>query len=143
MAGLARPSERQDVDTPDDVGATSHYSLLIEWDPRDAIFFVVTVPELEGCRTHGATYEDAVAQQAQDAIWSWLDAPRAWGQPIPPPHTYAAPTTVAPQPPSPLPSWRRRHRQWTAHRCLPIGGKGGAGKALSLRSSRHGMRGSC
>jgi len=53
MAGLARPSERQDVDTPDDVGATSHYSLLIEWDPRDAIFFVVTVPELEGCGRAG------------------------------------------------------------------------------------------
>ncbi len=98
MAGLARPSERQDVDTPDDAGATSHYSLVIEWDPRDAIF-VVTVPELEGCHTHGATYEEAVAQ-AQDAIWSWLDASRAWGLPIPPPHTYAAPATVADQPPS-------------------------------------------
>ena len=98
MAGLARPSERQDVDTPDDAGATPHCSLVIEWDPRDAIF-VVTVPELEGCRTHGRTYEDAVAQ-AQDAIWSWLDASRAWGQPIRLPHIYATPATVADQPPS-------------------------------------------
>lgn len=46
------------------------YSMVIEWDPRDDIF-VVTVPELPGCRTHGATYEDAV-QQGQDAIESWL-----------------------------------------------------------------------
>ena len=79
-------------------GAISHYALLIEWDPRDDIF-VVIVPELEGRRTHGRAYEEAVAQ-AQDAIWSWLDASRAWGQPIPPPHTYAAPAMVADQPPS-------------------------------------------
>ncbi len=48
-----------------------HYSMIIEWDPRDDIF-VVTVLELPGCATHGATYEEAV-QQGQDAIESWLD----------------------------------------------------------------------
>ena len=36
-----------------------HYSMVIEWDDRDDIF-VVTVPELPGCRTHGKTYEEAV-----------------------------------------------------------------------------------
>jgi predicted RNase H-like HicB family nuclease len=71
----------------DDADAMSHYSMVIEWDPRDDIY-VVTVPELEGCRTHGRTYEEAVAQ-ARDAIWSWLDASRAWGLPIPPPRTYS------------------------------------------------------
>ena len=35
-----------------------HYSMLIEWDPDDKIY-VVTVPELEGCMTHGHTYEEA------------------------------------------------------------------------------------
>jgi predicted RNase H-like HicB family nuclease len=48
-----------------------HYSMIIEWDPGDEIF-IVTVPELPGCRTHGDTYEEAV-KQGQDAIETWLD----------------------------------------------------------------------
>jgi predicted RNase H-like HicB family nuclease len=47
-----------------------HYSMIIQWDARDDIY-VVTVPELLGCRTHGATYEEAVAM-AQDAIDTWV-----------------------------------------------------------------------
>lgn len=46
------------------------YSMIIQWEPLDCIF-IVTVPELPGCRTHGATYEEAV-QQGQDAIETWL-----------------------------------------------------------------------
>jgi predicted RNase H-like HicB family nuclease len=42
-----------------------HYSMLIQWDPRDQIY-VVSVPELPGCMTHGRTYEEAV-QQGQAA----------------------------------------------------------------------------
>ena len=38
-----------------------HYSMVIQWDPRDDIY-VVTVPELPGCRTHGKTYKKAVRQ---------------------------------------------------------------------------------
>jgi predicted RNase H-like HicB family nuclease len=60
-----------------------HYSLVIEWDSDDAIF-VVTVPDLPGCRTHGRTYEEA-ARNAQDAIESWLEAARADGQEPPEP----------------------------------------------------------
>jgi len=90
MGTFAPAAEPSDGAIPDDAGATSHYSLIIEWDPRDSVY-VVTVPELEGCRTHGRTYEEAVAN-AQDAIWSWLDASQAWGRPIPPPRTY--PTTT-------------------------------------------------
>lgn len=66
-----------------------HYSMVIQWDPRGDIY-VVTVPELEGCVTHGATYEEAV-RQGQDAIATWLDIAREWGGPIPVPRTYAAP----------------------------------------------------
>src|SRR5579864_1467654 len=33
------------------------YSMLIQWDEDDQIY-VVTVPELLGCRTHGKTYEE-------------------------------------------------------------------------------------
>ena len=63
-----------------------HYSLVIEWDPRSDVF-VVTVPELPGCRTHGKTYEEAV-KQGQEAIEGWIDAARAWGDPLSPPHLH-------------------------------------------------------
>jgi len=62
-------------------GRDMHYSMIIQWDPRDDIY-VVTVPELPGCVTHGSTYEEAVAQ-GQDAIDTWVmgDDPATWPQP--------------------------------------------------------------
>jgi len=65
-----------------------HYSMVIEWSDEDQVY-IVTVPELPGCRTHGRTYEEAV-RQGQDAIESWIDAARADGDLIPAPHTAAA-----------------------------------------------------
>lgn len=59
----------------------ARYAVTMEWDPDDAIF-VVTVPDLPGCRTHGRTYEEA-GRNAEDAIDSWLAAARADGQ-VPP-----------------------------------------------------------
>ncbi len=58
------------------------YSMNIQYDPVDRIY-VVTVPELPECRTHGKTYEEAV-RQGRDAIASWLDGAIASGDPIPP-----------------------------------------------------------
>ena len=60
-----------------------HYSMIIQWDEDDQIF-VVTVPELPGCRTHGATYEEAV-KRGQDAIASWIKVANELGRPIPTP----------------------------------------------------------
>ena len=60
-----------------------HYSMLIQWDKDDRIY-VVTVPELPGCMTHGKSYEEAV-RQGQDAIASWIEANLAWGRSIPEP----------------------------------------------------------
>lgn len=65
-----------------------HYSMIIEWSDEDQVY-VVTVPELPGCRTHGATYSEAV-EQGQDAIDSWITARQASGRSIPPPRTYTA-----------------------------------------------------
>ena len=48
-----------------------HYSMVIQWDSRDNIF-VVRVPELPGCVTHGDTHEEAV-KQGEDAIESWIN----------------------------------------------------------------------
>ena len=69
------------------------YSLLIAWDPRDQIF-VVTVPELPGCRTHGTTYEEAVCQ-AHDAIATWIEGALEDGEPLPTPHTYGTYTAAS------------------------------------------------
>ena len=66
-----------------------HYSMLMEWSEEDQAY-IVTVPELPGCRTHGETYEEAV-RQGQDAIASWIEARRASGRPIPAPRVFAQP----------------------------------------------------
>ena len=61
----------------------AHYSMNIQWDEDDQIY-VVTVPELPGCRTHGSTYEEAV-RQGQDAIASWIMVAQELERPIPAP----------------------------------------------------------
>ncbi len=63
------------------------YSMVIEWSDEDDAY-IVTVPELPGCHTHGSTYEEA-ARQGHDAIISWVDAQRASGCAIPAPHVFA------------------------------------------------------
>lgn len=62
------------------------YSMMIEWSEEDEAY-IVTVRELPGCRTHGATYEEAV-QQGQDAIDSWVAAAKADNDPVPAPHLF-------------------------------------------------------
>jgi predicted RNase H-like HicB family nuclease len=64
------------------------YSMIIQWSDEDQAY-IVTVPELPGCRTHGDTYEQAV-KQGQDAIESWIMAALADNDPIPPPSTFIA-----------------------------------------------------
>ena len=68
--------------------AQGHYSMVIEWSNEDDAY-IVTVPELPGCRTHGATYDEAV-RQGQDAMATWIEGARADGDPIPPPRVFAA-----------------------------------------------------
>ena len=76
--------------TPDELAEASRYSMVLEWDPADRIY-VVTVPELPGCMTHGATQEEAV-RQGLDAIATWLAVARKWGDPIPAPQVFAVST---------------------------------------------------
>jgi predicted RNase H-like HicB family nuclease len=71
----------------DGLAEYGRYSMIIEWSDEDDAY-VVTVPELPGCITHGSTYEEAV-KQGRDAIESWVDAARAWGRPVPPPRVFA------------------------------------------------------
>ena len=79
------------MSTPEEYG---HYSMILEWDPVDRIY-IVTIPELRGCRTHGETLEEAV-QQGREAIESWIDAMREWGRPIPPPRHFDLDSIGAP-----------------------------------------------
>lgn len=60
--------------------------MIIRWDPRDEIF-VVAVPELPGCYTHGRTYEEAVAQ-GKDAIEGWIDVALQDGEEPPTPRYF-------------------------------------------------------
>ena len=60
-----------------------HYSLVIQWDPRDDIY-VVTVPELLGAKTYGKTYEEAI-KNAREVISLWIEDAQKAGEPVPPP----------------------------------------------------------
>jgi predicted RNase H-like HicB family nuclease len=67
---------------------TLRYSMLIQWSDEDEAY-IVTVPELPGCKTHGSTYEEAV-QQGKDAIETWILFLNDIGEVIPEPEKYAA-----------------------------------------------------
>ena len=60
-----------------------HYSLFIQLDEEDNIY-VVTVPELPGCRTHGKTYDEAI-KNALEVIELWLETAKDLGWTIPRP----------------------------------------------------------
>lgn len=66
-----------------------HYSMNIQWSDEDDAY-LVTVPELPGCVTHGSSYEEAVAQ-GRDAIDGWLDA-QDEGEALPAPRVLVAST---------------------------------------------------
>ncbi len=74
-----------------------HYSMIIQWDEDDKIF-VVDVPELPGCMTHGKTYEEAV-QQGKEAIEGWLETAKELGWPIPAPKVAAWQSELEPDTP--------------------------------------------
>ncbi len=65
-----------------------HHSLLIQWDDEDKIY-VVSVPELQGVRTHGKTHEEAI-KNALEVIGLWLETAREQGWVIPRPGTAVA-----------------------------------------------------
>ncbi len=65
----------------------NHYSMVIEWDPRDNIY--VSIPELPGAMTHGKTYDEAI-KNALEVIELWIEDAQKYGDPIPPPKNFAA-----------------------------------------------------
>ncbi len=72
------------------------YSMHIDWSEEDDAY-VVSVPDLPGCMTHGATYEEA-ARNGEEAIISWVGAARDAGDVLPTPtvdRTYVGAPGVA------------------------------------------------
>jgi predicted RNase H-like HicB family nuclease len=63
------------------------YSMNIQWDDEDKIY-IVNVPELPGCKTHGKTYDEAI-QNALEVIELWLTTAQEFGWPIPSPQMAA------------------------------------------------------
>ncbi|MBV8694444.1 MAG: type II toxin-antitoxin system HicB family antitoxin, partial [Ktedonobacteraceae bacterium] len=61
--------------------APEHYSLLIQWNDEDKIY-IVTVPELPSCKTHGRTYDEAI-KNVLEVIELWLETAKDLGWPIP------------------------------------------------------------
>jgi predicted RNase H-like HicB family nuclease len=59
------------------------YQIILYWSDEDQVF-IAEVPELPGCKTHGDTYEDALAM-AKDAMAGWIDVTRELGWPVPQP----------------------------------------------------------
>lgn len=57
--------------------------------PDDGGGFVAVAPELPGCRSDGATPQEALAN-AYDAIACWLEAADEMGRPAPAPRLKAA-----------------------------------------------------
>lgn len=58
-----------------------HYTLVIQWSNEDQAY-IVKVPELPGCITHGATYQEAV-DQAMEAMDAWVVGVDACDWPAP------------------------------------------------------------
>ena len=61
----------------------SKYEIIIYWSEEDSAF-VAEVPELSGCASDGATYQEALAN-VEVIIKEWLDTAKELGRPIPKP----------------------------------------------------------
>jgi predicted RNase H-like HicB family nuclease/DNA-binding XRE family transcriptional regulator len=73
--------------TPDELAEARPYPLVIEWSPEDDAF-IVSVPDLPGVHTHGATREEAAAM-GDEVVAIVLGYLRETGRPVPPPSPYS------------------------------------------------------
>ncbi len=62
------------------------YEITISWSTEDDAF-VVGMPELPGCMTHGATRFEAL-KNAEEAIALWLETAQELGRAIPEPREW-------------------------------------------------------
>jgi predicted RNase H-like HicB family nuclease/DNA-binding XRE family transcriptional regulator len=88
--------DRSDL-TAEELAEARRYSISIEWSAEDDAF-IVSVPDLPGVHTHGATREEAAAM-GDEVIAVSLTAMRRRGRPIPPPSPYSG-SEMDDQPPA-------------------------------------------
>jgi predicted RNase H-like HicB family nuclease len=62
------------------------YSLIIEWSDGDQVY-IVTAPELPGCRTHGATRAEALLR-GEEIVAEWLEIAAESGWEVPAPRQF-------------------------------------------------------
>lgn len=78
--------------TPEELDEARRYALEIEWSPEDEAF-IVSVPDLPGVHTHGATREEAAAM-GDEVVAVVLGYLRDAGRPLPPPSPYSGSVPV-------------------------------------------------
>jgi predicted RNase H-like HicB family nuclease len=59
------------------------YEIIIYWSKDDQAF-IAEVPELPGCASDGASYQEALAN-AETVVAEWIETARELGRPIPEP----------------------------------------------------------
>jgi predicted RNase H-like HicB family nuclease len=59
------------------------YEIIIYWSTEDQSF-IAEIPELPGCMSDGATYQEAL-KSAETAIGEWIETARELRRPIPEP----------------------------------------------------------
>ncbi len=59
------------------------FAIVIYWSNEDHTF-ISAAPKLSGCKAHGWTQQAALAN-AKEAIRSWIDAAKEFGDPVPEP----------------------------------------------------------
>ena len=59
------------------------YEIIIYWSDEDQAF-IAEVPELPGCMSDGASYQEALAN-AEVVIQEWIETAKGLGRPIPEP----------------------------------------------------------
>jgi len=62
------------------------YSMLIQWSNTDNTY-IVTVPELPGCKAHGDTYEEA-SKHGREVLEQLLEGSEKLEMPLPEPRLY-------------------------------------------------------
>lgn len=82
--------------TPAELQEAHQYALVIEWSPEDDAF-VVSIPDVPGIHTHGATRVEAAAA-GDEVLALWLSSRHRSGRPIPPPTFNARYGTSTPAP---------------------------------------------
>lgn len=69
--------------TLEELAEASRYQLVIQWSDKDRLF-LVSLPELEGIRTHAATIAEA-AERGVELAADYLYGMRELGMPVPAP----------------------------------------------------------